>query len=393
VITVEEAKLIIVQNVDEIAETISIPVKDARGFRLSEPIYSPIDLPPFNQSNVDGYAVNGSFAGWNVVSEIKAGDAAGIHLKHGEAARIFTGAMVPSGSDAVIMQEKIKRNENNILIMDGDFKVGEHIRKKGSQIKEGELALPGNSIISPSVIGFISSMGLDRVKVFKKPEIVLLITGNELQESGTELRPGNVYESSSAALSAAVNAIGLSVKEIVFVKDEKRKLADAVGKAIKESDLLLISGGVSVGDYDFVNEVLQENETETLFYKVSQKPGKPLLYGRNGRVNIFGLPGNPASALTCFYEYVYPCLRKQLGHTDLFLKKLKLPVESSINKKKGLSLFLRAVASESTVASLDGQESFKMRSFADANAFIYLPLEMENVAAGELVEVHLLPAF
>jgi len=105
VITVEEAKLIIVQNVDEIAETISIPVKDARGFRLSEPIYSPIDLPPFNQSNVDGYAVNGSFAGWNVVSEIKAGDAAGIHLKHGEAARIFTGAMVPSGSDAVIIQE------------------------------------------------------------------------------------------------------------------------------------------------------------------------------------------------------------------------------------------------------------------------------------------------
>ena len=390
-ITVEEAKNIIESNVSELKESISILAKDSLGFRLAEDIHATSDLPPFNQSNVDGYAVCGDAKQWNVITEIKAGDNTNIVLKTGEAVRIFTGAMVPPGSDCVIMQERIERTENIITIVDAEIKKGEHIRLKGSQIKAGELALHKGTLINPSVIGFISSMGLKEIKVYKKPRITLVITGNELQEVGTKTEQGKVYESNSSSLRAAAFTIGLNIENIIFVKDDKIKLAEAVNSVMKDADVLLISGGISVGDYDFVNEVLQENNTETLFYKVAQRPGKPLFFGKNKNTYVFGLPGNPASALTCFYEYVYPCLRKLQDYSNIHLTKVQLPLGASINKKKGLANFLKAKASTNSVLSLEGQESFKMRSFAEANAFIYLPLDCENKNAGELVEVHLHP--
>ena len=155
--------------------------------------------------------------------------------------------------------------------------------------------------------------------------------------------------------------------------------------------MLLISGGISVGDYDFVHDVLKENNTTTLFYKVTQKPGKPLFFGKNKNTFVFGLPGNPAAALTCLYEYVFPALRKMQGKETLFLRSVQLPLLKDINKKKGLAHYLKAEVKPNGVMPLGGQESFIMKSFAYADAFIYLPLEKENVQAGELVEVHLLP--
>lgn len=393
-ITVEEAKSIILNNVTQITEVISIKTNDSLGYNLGEDIYSPLDLPPFNQSNVDGYAVKLSGTknnSWNVISEIKAGDNATIELNDGEAVRIFTGAMVPLNSGCVIMQEKITRTKNNISTDGTELKNGEHIRIKGSQIKMGELAFKNNTLINPSVIGFISALGLAEIKVYRKPKISLIITGNELQQPGTLLEQGKVYESNSSSLSAALATIGLALEKTLFVKDDKESLAETIDTALKNTDLLLISGGISVGDYDFVNEVLKENNTSTLFYKIAQKPGKPLYFGKNNHTFIFGLPGNPASALTCFYEYVYPCIRKLQGRDDLFLTSVKLPTEQDIPKKKGLANFLKAKVNSDGVIPLEGQESFKIRSFADANAFIYLPLEKENIKAGDIVEVHLLP--
>jgi molybdopterin molybdotransferase len=394
-ITVEEAKQILIENVFELTETISIETHNALGFTLAEDIYSPLDLPPFDQSNVDGYAVkssNNENNSWKVISEIKAGDHATLELNEGEAIRIFTGAMVPENASCVIMQEKITRTENQIIIEETELKQGEHIRKKGSQIKAGELAIKKHTIINPSVIGFISTLGLKEIQVYKKPKIKLIITGNELQQPGTALIPGKVYESNSSSLTAAIATMGLHIETILFVKDEKKILTEVVNNAMINTDLLLISGGISVGDYDFVNEVLKENNTTTLFYKIAQKPGKPLFFGKNNHTFIFGLPGNPGSALTCFYEYVYPCVRKLQGRKNLFLTTLFLPTEQDITKKKGLANFLKAQVSSSGVLSLEGQESFKMKSFTDANAFIYLPLEKENSIIGDMVEVHLLPA-
>lgn len=393
-ITVEEAKSIILNTIFQLTEIITIKTIDSLSYNLAEDTYSPLDLPPFNQSNVDGYAVKFSDKennSWNVISEIKAGDNTTIELNEGEAIRIFTGAMVPENASCVIMQEKVTRTKNNISCDNTQLKNGEHIRLKGSQIKTGELALKKNTLVNPSVIGFISALGLAEIKVYRQPKISLIITGNELQQPGTLLEQGKVYESNSSSLSSALTTMGLKIQKTFFVKDDKESLAKTTNLALQDADLLLISGGISVGDYDFVNEVLKENNTTTLFYKIAQKPGKPLFFGKNNSTYIFGLPGNPASALTCLYEYVYPSLRKLQGRNELFLTTIKLPVEQDIPKKKGLANFLKATASSTGVLSLEGQESFKIRSFADANAFIYLPLEKENIKAGDIVEVHLLP--
>jgi len=394
-ITVEEAKAILLNTVFPLSEKIKIEVSVALGYALAEDIYAPVNLPPFNQSNVDGYAVRFPFSQentWNVIDEIRAGDNSTVQLKEGEAARIFTGAFVPDGADAIIMQEKITRTENKIYYTEATIlKKGEQIRTQGAQIKKGDLALKIGTTLNPSAISFLSALGIAEIIVFNKPNIKLIITGNELQPAGTVLETGKVYESNSATLQSAITAMGLNTSQLIFVKDDKKSLKAAVSEALKNTDLLLLSGGISVGDYDFVKEVLKENNTETLFYKVAQKPGKPLFFGKNNNTFIFGLPGNPASALTCFYEYVYSALRKMQGRENIFLNSLQLPVAKNISKKKGLAHFLKAQIKNNKVESLEGQESFIMKSFTEANAFIYLPIEKENVQAGEIVEVHILP--
>ena len=394
-ITVEEAKAILNKNVFALSGKEKIKIGDSLGYLLAEDIYAPIDLPPFDQSNVDGYAVQLSSSqlnSWNVVAEIKAGDNTMLELNEGEAARIFTGAAVPKGSDLVIMQEHIVREENKIQIMEPlSLNKGEQIRRTGAQIKKGELAMSKGTVLNPSCISFLNGLGFPELLVFSKPKIALIITGNELQQAGSDLETGKLYESNSSALKCALQSMGLNFNRIIFVKDDKKSLANAVADGLSNTDLLLISGGISVGDYDFVKEVLSENGTATLFYKVAQKPGKPLFFGKNENTFIFGLPGNPASALTCFYEYVYPALRKMQGRSTIFLNKLQMPSVKGISKKRGVANFLKAKTAHGCVEALDGQESFMLKSFAASNAFIYLPSEKENVLIGETVEVHLLP--
>ncbi|MES2591190.1 MAG: gephyrin-like molybdotransferase Glp [Bacteroidota bacterium] len=396
-ITVEEAKAILIKNVFQLSGTTTIDVNNALGYTLAENIVALLNLPPFNQSNVDGYAVNLADSltnKWEVVNEIKAGDNTVMELGKGEAARIFTGAIVPAGSDAVIMQEKITRTENTIHYSETTpIKKGEHIRNAGAHIKNGDLALNKGTILNPAALSFLNALGINNVSVFNKPKIALIITGNELQPAGTILENGKIFESNSVALQSALAAMSLSLNKILFVKDDKNSLEAAVTEALADTDILLISGGISVGDYDYVNEVLNENGTNTLFYKIAQKPGKPLYFGKNKNTFVFGLPGNPASALTCFYEYVFPALKKMMGHENVFLKTVQLPVSKEIIKKSGMALFLKAKATDSAIEPLDGQESFIMKSFAMTNAFIYLPLEKETVKAGENVEVHLLPEY
>ncbi|HTA62375.1 MAG TPA: gephyrin-like molybdotransferase Glp [Bacteroidia bacterium] len=393
-ISVEEAKGIITQHVFALAKTHTVQLADALGSTLAEDVFAPLDLPPFNQSNVDGYAVRLlEDKTWKVVGEVKAGDNCKIELKKGEAVRIFTGAMVPAGSDCVIMQERITRTGDNIQFTEAELKQGEHIRKAGVQIKKGELALPQGTVINPAILGFLSGLGLAELVVYAKPKITLIVTGNELQTVGSDLAMGKVYESNSFALQGALQMMGLKVDVLYFVKDEKEKLNACVAKAIVDTDLLLISGGISVGDYDFVKEVMDSTKTETLFYKVAQKPGKPLYFGKNKNCFVFGLPGNPASALTCFYEYVYPALRIMQGKESIFLNSAELPALKNMVKKKGLAHFLKAEITGNGVMPLEGQESFIMKSMAGAGAFIYLPADKENVAEGELVEVHVLPNF
>ncbi|HXU27873.1 MAG TPA: molybdopterin molybdotransferase MoeA, partial [Bacteroidia bacterium] len=224
-ISVGEAKGIITEHVFALAKKTKVQLSDALGCMLADDVFATLDLPPFNQSNVDGYAVRGlESKTWKVVGEVKAGDNCTLELQKGEALRIFTGAMVPAGSDCVIMQERITRTGDTIQFTETELKQGEHIRKAGAQIKKGALALPQGTLVNPAILGFLSGLGLAEVVVYAKPKITLIVTGNELQTVGSDLEVGKVYESNSFALQGALQMMRLKIDAIHYVKDEKEKL-------------------------------------------------------------------------------------------------------------------------------------------------------------------------
>ena len=287
---------------------------ESNGHVLAESILSPIDMPSFDQSAMDGYAIN-TVEGrkiYNVISEVAAGSGEEPVLNFGEAVRIFTGAMVPASANVVVQQEWVVRAGNEIRI-EREIQLVQHIRRQGEQIKTGELALQAGAILNPAAIGFLAGLGITEVNVLKRPKIGLITTGNELVEPGNELKRGQIYESNSAMLCAAFETYYFKNYTISKVEDDYDLTKKRIETELDNSDFVILTGGISVGDYDFVGKALQEIGTQELFYKINQKPGKPLYFGRIGNKMVAALPGNPAAALTCFYRYVLPVLNQMAG--------------------------------------------------------------------------------
>lgn len=394
-VTVNEAK----QKIDSetvLNATETRPTAQATGFVLAADIAAPFSMPSFRQSSMDGYAILHSDISQKdvflkITAESRAGQAEALSLISGQAIRIFTGAPVPDGATAVIMQEHTSLQNEQVIIHEFPVQPGKNVREIGKQIKQGAIALAKGTCLSPGSIGFLLGMNVQHVEVYRKPKTGLLVTGDELLKPGEPLVHGKVYESNSAMLVAALQQEGIFDIEIKYAKDDFQSTVEALEALAQTNDLVLATGGVSVGDYDFVEKALQEIGAETIFYKVRQKPGKPLLFAKRHEKRFFALPGNPASSLVCYYEYVLPAIRKMTGRTDLFLRKLKMPVRHAYAFDGERDEFLKAVVEEDYVIPLDGQESFALRSFAIANAIIYLPVTQNVVAEGDLVEVHLLP--
>ncbi|HEY4800981.1 MAG TPA: molybdopterin molybdotransferase MoeA, partial [Bacteroidia bacterium] len=269
-----------------------------------------------------------------------------------------------------------------------DLHTGLNIRRKASQVKKGQIILKKGTLLNAGAIGFLAGLGIMRVKVFPKPKVSVIVTGNELQKPGAKLRAGKIYESNSFILNAALASLHFRSAESVMVGDNKKNISRKIKNAITRSDIVLISGGVSVGDYDYVNGCLRNLGVRTIFHKVSQKPGKPILFGKIKKCLVFGLPGNPAAALTCFYEYVLPAINKMQGNPEIFLKKEIMPVLSSVKKKKGISFFLKGKVDNGKVEVLHGQDSGNIGAFALADCLVYIPQEKGDVKAGEMVEIH-----
>ena len=391
-ISVEQAIELIQQHSKRLPSK-KVPVIDALGCVLSENAISPISLPPFDQSAMDGYAVrfSDSVKQIKIIGEVAAGKVFPKKLQSGEAVRIFTGASVPVGTDTVIMQERILIENGNLLLQDPNLKKGANIRKAASQIKKGKIALSKGTIITPGGIGYLTAMGIKTINVFAPSRITIIITGSELRKPGEKLKNGEIYESNSFTLNSALQSIHLKSQKTITVKDNEAAVFNTIKSAIATSDLVLVTGGISVGDYDFTGSSLKKIGVKNIFYKIKQKPGKPIFFGKHNKTLIFGLPGNPAAVLSCFYEYVYPSLRIMQGRNDVFLKKLNLPMANDYNKKAGLSFFLKGKISDKAVVPLEGQESYILSSFALADCLIYLPSVAENIKTGDLVEVHLLP--
>jgi len=392
-IQVEEAKAVLFNQVKTLG-TIQIPIEKAFGHVLAQDILAPVDMPIFDASAVDGYALandtTSSIETYELIGELKAGDQQTLELKQGQAIRLFTGAMVPTAATEVVMQEFITELDGQINFNE-QYKPGSNIRKQGSQIKKNEIAMSQGTFLNPGTIGFLASMGIAYVEAYRQPAINIIVTGNEIVLPGTVLVPGQIFESNSYSLIAALNQMRIHPLQILKALDNRQHLDAQLQLALQDSDILLLTGGISVGKYDLVHDALLDAGAEALFYKVAQRPGKPMWAGKIGQKLIFALPGNPAAVMACFYEYVYPTIRMMLGNANPQMKTQLLPLLKEMRDSGERAAFIRAKIEKDGVMPLDKQDSGMMISFAGGNALIYVPKETQYLQKGELVEVHLLP--
>jgi molybdopterin molybdotransferase len=390
-ISVEEAFELLENNVIPTQISILCKTTNALGLVLAEDVSSPINMPPFRQSAMDGYALNiHNGSSYTIIDEVKAGDGHQPILKAGDAVRIFTGSAVPNTANTVVIQEKVTADKNQ-LQLNNPVKLKENIRSKGEQIKEGDIALKKGTKLTPAAIGFLLTLGIIEVTVFKKPKIGLVITGNELIKAGQPLSYGKIYESNSGMLYTGLLGLGYTDVTQYKVKDDYYSTVMILDKVISENDMILITGGISVGDYDFVGKALLELGTEQVFYKVKQKPGKPLFFGKRKNKPIFALPGNPASALSNFYVYVHPALEKLSGNLNFSINKGKAFLSDEYLKKGDRAQFLKAYHKNGEVSILEGQSSAMLHTFAIANAIVYIPGEVSKYSKGDLITVLHLP--
>lgn len=383
-ITVSEALDLIKRHTNRLP-TIKILLQESYGFYLAEEIFAPISLPSFRQSAMDGYALrSGQNYELEVIGECKAGDALEFELQENQAIRIFTGARVPDQADTVVIQEHVVTNGDKITIQKMPEKSA-NVREVGEQVRAGDQVLPAGTKINESIIGFLAAFGITEVLVFNKPTITLIITGNELQESGSPLKPGCIYESNAMMLEVALKSRGFDSVKILKVADNLEATKKIIARGLA-SDLLLISGGISVGDYDFVNAALQANNVQEIFYKVNQKPGKPLWFGKTEKTLVFGLPGNPASSLTCFLIYALSALKIMSGNTDF-----SLDFQSGVLKERtfntfGKTVFLLAIEKNGELEIFQKQASSMLISYSLANALVMIPEQVEQMEARESVQ-------
>lgn len=350
-------------------------------------VQAPMDVPSFENSGMDGYAIalDDKGEGREVVEVIQAGAVPDFSLESGKAVRIFTGAPVPKGADTVIPQEYIERTGNMVFFDSENFRKGANIRKQGAQCRKGDEIITAQTKITPGTIGLLASLGIGEVEVFPSPKVALILTGDEIIDLGNPLQPGQIYNANGPALQAYLELLGITELSIYKAKDEESEVTRVIGEALANSDFLLLTGGISVGDYDFVKESLAENGVEQLFYKIKQRPGKPLFAGRKGEKLVFALPGNPASVLSCFMQYVKPCLMEWMGNPTAWSGPHYLPISQDFNKRTELTFFLKAKIDTGKITLLSGQESFNLLPFGVADGLVEIPLAIEHIEEGSLV--------
>ena len=389
-VSVEEAK----NRINSKCKTLdasNISLMESLGYVLSEGIISTINMPPFNQSAMDGYAVHMHDSNnYKLIGEVKAGDKSDYILKSGEAIRIFTGAMVPEGADCVAKQEIVEKLNDELISINEPIKHFGNIRPLGEQIKIGDTGLSSGTTMNTGAIGFAAMLGVTQVSVYNKPSIAILATGSELTKPGQPLPDGAIYESNTFTLQAALRSSRFD-GSIDTVDDNYDSTKKKIEDSISANDVVLITGGISVGDYDFVGDILQELGVEEGFYKIKQKPGKPMFFGFKDDKLIFALPGNPASALSCYYNYVLPALNLLSGNNSPELEQRTLSLKSTYKKTVKMTHFLKGLANDQSVEIMGRQSSAMLNSFVDGNCLIILEEGREIWDIDDQVKVIMLP--
>jgi len=399
---VDRARELIRTFLVPVTATERVHLRAALGRVLATDIVSPVAVPAHDNSAMDGYAVR--FADLTPegettlarVGESFAGRPSGVAVRPGECVRIFTGGVIPEGADTVVMQERASEADGRVRIAARAVsKAGQNRRLAGEDLKAGQLVFHSGQRVHPAELGMIASLGTGEVTVFRKLRVAFFSTGDELKPIGTQLAAGEIYDSNRYTIHGMLQRLSCEILDMGVVPDVpdalERALADAAGAA----DVVVTSGGVSVGDADYVKSLI-DKLGEVLFWKIAMKPGRPLAYGRIGHAHFFGLPGNPVSAMVTFYEFVQDALKILQGQRDIApAPTFKVPLSSPIRKVPGRTEFQRGILSPDgnggfTVRTTGEQGSGILSSMSRANCFIVLPADTGDCAVGERVDVQLL---
>jgi len=381
---------------------IKLPLEETLGYVLAEEIKAKEPIPLFDSSSVDGYAVQVRDlrdaserhpVSLKLQSVVSAGFTPPQSLKPLHTIKIMTGAVLPQKADAVVMKEFVRTRGDEIIFSSAP-KEGASLRRRGEEFKKGETVFQKGASITPPVIGMCATLGLMSVKVYRKPVVALVINGNELRSPSSSLRRGQVRDSNSYALSAVLRSAGISPVLVLHAGDNKKNLMKAFARGLKRGDVVVSAGGVSVGDFDYVKEVLSDLRVRTIFWRVAMKPGKPNYFGMRGKKLIFGLPGNPVSAAVSLETLVMPALRKMMGsYSPVALH--DAVIDFDLRRGSGRTEFVRGAAASTEEGKLmvkpaSRQGSHMIGGLADANCLIVLPKESEFVAKGETVSIRYL---
>lgn len=396
-ISIDEALNIIIKETKVVgAETVDL--LSSLNKVLGENIYSRDNLPPFDKSAMDGYAIkcedtrecNGGHAiQLNVKGLIKAGEFYEGELKFGEALKIMTGAPLPKGADAVIQIEKVLATEDKVTISDY-VKKDTNIIKMGEEIQVGDLAIETGKVIRPVEIGLLASLGYSNLKVYRTPKIAIIATGDELVNIDSELPKGKIRNSNEYSLLTLCKSLGAEALSFGVVNDEKEALKEKIISAFEKADIVITSGGVSAGDYDFIEDVLKEMGAEVKFNSVAIKPGKPIIFAVLKDKLFFGLPGNPLAAITTFDEFVKLTILKMMGYKDFQNEWLSIIAGSNFKGKKDRRkyIYVQLINEDGKYYAYDigSQSSNHLMTMSRANGIIIMPDGVNRIEVGEVVD-------
>jgi len=393
---VEQAREYIRQFLIPVAESASVGLHAALGRTLSDDVLSPINVPPHDNSAMDGYAVHSDPSSDNLqfkmIGSAHAGHPFDGRLAPGECVRIMTGAPIPAGCDSVVMQEHVEADGDRIKLT-RELRSGQNIRRTGEDIEQGSAVVRRGQLIGPAEMGLLASLGLNEIPVYRKLRVALFSTGDELQQPGQPLAQGHIYDSNRYSLLGLLQDIGAEIQDRGSVADDPASLKAALQDAAAHADVIITSGGVSVGEADYIKQLLAEIG-EVVFWKIAMKPGRPLAYGKIGQCHFFGLPGNPVAVMVTFLQFVRDALLLLMGQTPQPAFVFRATCTTPIRKLPGRTEFQRGIlsqdaAGELTVRTTGEQGSGILSSMSKANCFIILPTNQGSVEAGTTVQVQL----
>ena len=398
-LSVDEARERMVNAVSPVRDMQTVALREALGQVLAAEVVSPIDVPSHTNSAMDGYAVRASdlpgdgIRTFPVPGTSWAGQPWLETARPGEAVRIMTGGMMPPGSDTVIMQEQVEVDaENNTVRIGSDHKAGQHVRAAGEDVKTGQAVLTAGRRLTAADIGVLASLGLGEVSVYRRLRVAFFSTGDELRAVGEPLGPGEIHDSNRYSLYGLLKKLDVEIIDLGVIRDVPDLIEQAFREAAASADAVITSGGVSVGEADFVKDTLEKIGTLS-FWKIAMKPGRPVTFGHIDEAVFFGLPGNPVSVMVTYFQFVRPALLKMSGETGASgVYTLRATTTTRLRKRPGRYEFQRGLLEQTgpgefKVCSVGAQGSGILRSMSEANCFILLVPDQTSIKAGEEVLV------